>query len=470
MILPNGRALAALALGLVLALTGCSQLPHYQVNTQLPSYQPESGYRFVPDAAPPNTNSLFVCLVFSGGGTRAAALSYGVMEKLRDTRIVWQGVPKRLLDEVDCVSSVSGGSFTAAYYGLFGERLFSDFRPRFLERDIQGDLLGKALLPSNLLRLAFPNFGRIDLAAELYDEALFEGKTFQAMLARKRRPFVILNATNLANGDGFQFTQEQFDFLGSDLATYPVSRAVAASSAFPFLLSPVSLNNYPSPANYSVPRDVVLGEEDFHVNRRRYQWAKNRLAYLDKAARPYVHLMDGGLADNIGLRPIEDAFQRTSGFIRQLISAGEIEKLVFVVVNARTADQDALSRSESPPGLGTVAFKTATIALDNYSFETIEFMRELATARKQTQMVLTACQQKLDQCPGQTLPKLAKSLDPYVIEVNFEALADPERSRYFLGLPTSFALSREQVKDLVEVGPQILEQSPDFKGLLESLR
>ena len=95
------------------------------------------------------------------------------------------------------------------------------------------------------------------------------------------------------------------------------------------------------------------------------------------------------------------------------------------VVNARTADQDALSRSESPPGLGTVAFKTATIALDNYSFETIEFMRELATARKQTQTVLTACQQKLDQCPGQTLPKLAKSLDPYVIEVNFEALADP---------------------------------------------
>jgi len=219
-----------------------------------------------------------------------------------------------------------------------------------------------------------------------------------------------------------------------------------------------------------VPTDVVLGEEDFHVNRRRYQWAKNRLAYLDKEARPYVHLMDGGLADNIGLRPIEDAFQRTSGFIRRLISAGEIEKLVFVVVNARTADQDELSRSESPPGLGTVAFKTATIALDNYSFETIEFMRELATARKQTQMVLAACRQKLEQCPEQTLPKLAKSLDPFVIEVNFEALADPERRRYFLGLPTSFVLSREQVRDLVEVGPQILEQSPDFKSLLESLR
>jgi NTE family protein len=411
--------------------------------------------------------------VFSGGGTRAAALSYGVMEKLRDTQIVWQGVRKRLLDEVDCISSISGGSFTAAYYGLFGERIFSDFRPRFLERDIQGDLLGKALQPDNWLRLASPNFGRIDLAAAFYDEAVFEGKTFEDMAQRARRPFVILNATNLANGDGFQFTQDQFDFLGSDLSTYPVARAVAASSAFPILLSPLSLNNYPSPKNYKPPADAELGAEDFYNNRRRYQWARNRLAYLDKEARLYVHLMDGGLADNIGLRPLEDAYQRTSGFIRPLILNKEIDKLVFIVVNARTADQDDLSRSESPPGLGAVAYKTATVALDNYSFETIEFMRDLATARKQTQTVVAVCRQKLEQCPRQDqpqrLPGLAQAIDPFVIEVNFEAIVDPARRRYFLGLPTSFVLSREQVRDLVEIGPQLLDGSPDFKAMLEAL-
>lgn len=466
MISNKGRIMALLALGLALALSACA---HYPVNTPLASFQPDSGYRFTQDAVPPNTNSLFVCLVFSGGGTRAAAFSYGVMEKLRNTQIVWKGVMKRLLDEVDCVSSVSGGSFTAAYYGLFGERIFSDFRPDFLEHNVQGDLVSKALLPSNWVRLASPNFSRIDLAAELYDALLFQGKTFKDLADPKRRPFVILNATNLANGDGFEFTQEQFDYLGSDLATYPVSRAVAASSAFPFLLSPLSLKNYPSPKQYVAPTDTQLGEEDFYTNRRRYQWAHNRLAYLDKDARPYVHLMDGGLADNIGLRPLEDAYLRTSGFIRRLMSAGEIEKLVFIVVNARTDDQDDLSRAESPPSLGTVAFKTATIALDNYSFETIEFMRELATARKQTQIVIDACQQKLEKCPGQHLPKLAKSIDPYVIEVNFEAIHDPSRRRYFLGLPTSFSLSHAQVNDLVEIGPQLLDQSPDFKALLDSL-
>ena len=80
---------------LLALLSGCS---HYQRNEPFRVYQPDGGYRFGENAAGANTNSLFVCLAFSGGGTRAAALSYGVMEKLRDTRIVWKGVEKRLLD------------------------------------------------------------------------------------------------------------------------------------------------------------------------------------------------------------------------------------------------------------------------------------------------------------------------------------------------------------------------------------
>ena len=100
-------------------------------------------YGFPDEAAGANTHSLFVCLTFSGGGTRAAALSYGVLEKLRDTQIEWKGQTKSLLDEVDCISSVSGGSFTAAYYGLFGDRIFQDFEPRFLKRF--ADLHGAAL-------------------------------------------------------------------------------------------------------------------------------------------------------------------------------------------------------------------------------------------------------------------------------------------------------------------------------------
>src|SRR5947209_17418810 len=98
------------ALAALLALAGCA---HYFVNERLERFEPSRGYRYEAlERGAKNTDSLLVCLAFSGGGTRAAALAFGVLEKLRDTEIVWEGEKKRLLDEVDCISGVSGGSFT----------------------------------------------------------------------------------------------------------------------------------------------------------------------------------------------------------------------------------------------------------------------------------------------------------------------------------------------------------------------
>ena len=440
------------------------------VNEPLPSVRDSPDYRFNPTTIGKNTNSLFVCLTFSGGGTRAAALAYGVLEKLRNTRIVWKGVEKSLLDEVDCISSISGGSFTAAYYGLFGERIFQEFRDRFLVVDVEGALVRRAANPVNWIRLASPRFSRIDLAAEYYDEAIFERKSFHALAAGRGRPFVILNATNLANGERFEFTQDQFDVLVSDLGPYPVARAVAASSAFPFLLSPISLKNYPHPESFTLPPDYLGGLKDYETNRRRYYWARNRAVYVNDKELPYLHLMDGGLADNIGLRPIEAAYQRTGGFIRKLINDGEIEKLVLIVVNAGTESEDTISKKESPPGLKVVAVKTATIAMENYSVETVEVLKELRDARVRAQRNIAACQGRLAACPGAPpIPGLAVDIEPYVIEINFEAIPDAERRRRFLRLPTSFVLSVEQVESVIRIGPELLDAQPEWRALLESL-
>jgi predicted acylesterase/phospholipase RssA len=456
---------AALVLALLAGSAGCA---HWRENDPLPLQAPE--HRFPAEASGANTNSLFLCLTFSGGGTRAAALSYGVLEKLRDTKIEWKGQTKRLLDEVDCISSVSGGSFTAAYYGLFKDRIFTDFRARFLDENVERRLFWRLFNPYNWVRLASPWFSRIDLAAEYYDAHVFERETF-AKLATAGRPFVILNATNLANGERFEFTQDQFDFLASDLGPYPVARGVAASSAFPFLLSPISLKNYPHAADYQLPPDVAGGLEGYDVNRRRYYWARNRAMYVDTGKRPYVHLMDGGLADNIGLRPVESAFRRTSGFIRALINRDEIERFAIIVVNARTESEDAISRKSRPPGLVFVAGATATVAMGNYSSESIEVMRELAGARKQVQDTIAACQRKLDQCGGEQLPTLASgALEPFVIDIGFEALPTEERRRHFLDLPTSFELEPKQVQELIEVGPELLDASPEWSEFLEPLR
>src|SRR5262249_44916623 len=158
-------------------------------------------------------DELFVCVALSGGGTRAAAFAYGVLQALADARIDHNGLGS-LLDEIDCLSGISGGAFAAAAYVQMGSKdFFARFKPQFLDQDVQGQLVASAANPVNLVRLLSPYFSRIDLAAELYARLLF-GEATYATLDPTRRPFLLLNATNMANGSGFEFTQDEFDFLG----------------------------------------------------------------------------------------------------------------------------------------------------------------------------------------------------------------------------------------------------------------
>ncbi len=451
---------------LCLVAAGCA---HYRLNERLHQVAQE-GYRFDAIEAGSNSDSLFICLTFSGGGTPAAALAYGVLSKLASVTVHWDGQTIRLLDEVDCISSVSGGSFTAAYYAIYGDAIFKDFGDRFLYRNIEMDLLKRVLSPVNWVRLASPYFSRIDLAAELYDETIFGRQTFRNLLAKKRRPFLIINATHMQLGERFEFTQDRFDFLGSELLAFPIGRAVAASSAFPFLLSPISLQNFPPAQGFAIPESVSLALNDYYTNPRRYKWAKNLLAYTDKRAHPYVHLMDGGLADNIGLRALIDEYYR--GFIRDRLS-GKIKKLVIIAANARTMPHETLDMRERPPSLGTVAYKTATISMDSYSFETVEMMHALASERQKAQLALKHCQEAVDvRCPGKPrlTPLAGGELESFVIELNFDAVKDEKERECFLGLPTSFSLPRHQVRALSEVAGELLDANPTFQDLLRALK
>lgn len=81
-------------------------------------------------------------LAFSGGRTRAAAFSYGVLEELYRTEIAVDGRHRRLVDEVELITGVSGGSFTALSYVLYGDELVSEYEMRFLKRYVQGELIG----------------------------------------------------------------------------------------------------------------------------------------------------------------------------------------------------------------------------------------------------------------------------------------------------------------------------------------
>jgi NTE family protein len=450
----------------VCVLLSCA---HYPKNTALKIYDDSKGYRYLPVGETPDQDRLFVVLAFSGGGTRAAAFSYGVLKELENTSLPNKN-GQTMLDEVDLISSVSGGSFTAAYYGLYKKKIFEDFEKRFLNRDIQGELAHMLYNPANWFKLASPYFSRIDMAAELYNDTIFGQKTFQSIVSQGRHPYIAINATNMTTGSQFTFTQSQFDMIGSDLSKFTLARAVAASSAFPFLLSPVSMANHPDPDGFELPQDIQNGLKDFGINDRRYFWAKHRAEYqANKAEHPYLHLMDGGLADNLGLRYIIDEYARTSGLIFQRKS--RIKHLVVIVVNAKTEPPETLDMEAKSPGIKDVAFKTATVSMDNYSFETVQAAKELLTTSIKAQQNINACKKLLDKyCgAGHKIPTMGQGFKIHFIDINFLKVQDPDLKKTLLSLPTTFSLKPDEIQTLIDTGATLLRESEVYQALLRKL-
>src|SRR5499427_1208468 len=97
--------------------SGCAQRP---VNPPLKTYEKNASYEFEHLERNRGKQDDLVILAFSGGRTRAAAFSYGVLEALKRIEIKSsEGNTYRLLDEIDLITGVSGGSFTALAYGLY---------------------------------------------------------------------------------------------------------------------------------------------------------------------------------------------------------------------------------------------------------------------------------------------------------------------------------------------------------------
>ena len=196
------------------------------------------------------------------------------------------------------------------------------------------------------------------------------------------------------------------------------------------------------------------------------------MLYKDKADHPYVHLLDGGLADNIGLRHIIDSIRDASrpGGIRQWMNQRKINKLVVIIVNAKTEPPENIDKKKHAPSVATVAMKTATVAMENYSFETIELIKDLADAREQAQRSIHNCQQLLaERCPGGAKLATLNEMSFYIIEVNFESIPDSKEREEFLSLPTSFKLEPGVVDRLIQKGGELLRQSPEFQRLIKDL-
>jgi len=452
-------------------LGGCATRP---VNPPIAEAGAGEGYRLETRMRRSPDKENLVILAFSGGGTRAAAFSYGVLEFLRRTEVMGpKGNKIRLLDAVDVITGVSGGSFTALAYGLYGDKLFDIYEQSFLKRNVQGEIVARTLNPANWGNLMSTAWGRSELAAQLYDEILFHNATY-GDLARGDGPLILASATDISTGSRFVFNQTIFDVLCSNLDDVPLSRAAAASSAVPVVLSSVTINNYGGTCHKQYPAWIKLFTESTNPPRpaaRALRELRAAQAFSDSVHRPYIHLVDGGVSDNVGMRGVLDALE----VLEALHDAGvptrldDARRIIVFVVNSLSSPSTNWDESESPPGTVDILLKATGVPIDHYSFEAIELLKDTQVRWETMQKIRK--QPAVENAHDPELDRLTRvpHAEVYAIDVSFPMLADKAELDYLNQQPTSFVLPPEAVDRLRAAAGTIIMASPEFQRLLKDV-
>jgi NTE family protein len=463
------KSCVGLAVASALLLGGCATRP---VNPPLKQYHESAGHKLENLERNRRNQEDIVILAFSGGGTRAAAFSYGVLEALRRIEIVKSsGQRIRLLDEVDVITGISGGSFTALAYGLNGERLFDDYEKSFLKRDVQGALIRRILNPLNWPALMTARWNRSELAAQLYDEILFHGATF-ADLERAPGPAIAVGATELATGSRLVFVQQDFDVMCTDLGSFSLARAAAASSAVPVALSPLTINNYGGSCGYREPEWVRQFSEAPKPPRPAARLLKRQqeLRELDDGVKdPYFHLVDGAVSDNLGLRGVLDVMETFEALhaTGQPTPLDQARRIIIFVVNSVSLPSTKWNKSEAAPGSVTVLTKAAGVPIDRYASESIELLKDIDARWAAFRETRDSPAFTRDKDPKMVAVENAPSADIYPIEVSFQALKNEAERAYLNELPTSFSLPGEAIDRLRTAAGNIILDSPEFKQMLQ---
>jgi NTE family protein len=451
------------------------------------------GYRWSGLRHKPPADTL-VIVTASGGGTRAATLELSVLEALAKIKLKAGGT---LADRIDILSSVSGGSVTAAYFALKGTDGFPALE-RFAHGDGVGSILWSGLNPVGLARISTPHTERIDLLIDYFDKTLFRDRqtaddpTFGDLIRADHRPFLILNAGDMVEGVPFAFTQSNFDLLCSDMGPMKLSAAVAASAAFPVALSPVTLTDYshcaaqPDGADGTawLPRDARDDvATDWNINPERAMRGRVEQAYAhaDRSSgrqKGYIHLLDGGIADNLAVaEPYRMLTTNTSqsNFLED-IEDGNYRKIVFILINARSFASSSLDSQHATPGLVDMLLGTISSSIDRQSSGAAARLRDALNtdfaAKERDRRAAAAAQ--TDPAIAAALSAKADNLkaivaNSHLIEIDFDAIKDPACRAKYHDIATSWTNSRNEIDSLLLVGQALLTESDEYDRALAAV-
>lgn len=444
--LPTLRSVAALCL--VLLLAACSTFRPW-ANAPAPEV---AGFERVPPTA---ERPLVIVVALSGGGARAAAFGLGVLREMKATGFTLQGEPTTLLDQVNLISGVSGGSILAAHFAAFGDESLTRFESDYLLQDFEGTLVQLALSPVQAFRLSSPWYGRSHVLAERLDE-LYRGRTFGALLDHPRGPELLVTATDLTTGAPFEFTPEQFALICSDLRTVPLAFAVAASSSVPVLLAPMTLRNFAGTCDQPASAAAPIAD-----NYRTRLLRSSMQSYLSAEQRPFIHLVDGGVADNLGIRTVLDRLI-ASGSINATfgtVAPGSIRKVVLIAVNSERGLIERIDEVDRVP--------TTRQVIDALLFGASTRLTE--TTRAIMRDDVQRWRREIAEQRGTQGSPFAADAELHLIDVGLHDVPDRALREMVVSIPTAFTIDAGQVQRLIEAGGQVLRDSREFQRLRESL-
>jgi NTE family protein len=308
-------------------------------------------------------------------------------------------------------------------------------------------------------------YGTNDHMESVYDDLMFHGATY-ADLIRQGAPLIWIGATDISYGLVFTFNQDAFDLLCTDLPSFPLARAVAASNGFPVLFSPINLKNYADRCGGWRPGwidEKVVADEDTIL--RRKNLAREAEAYLDASQTRYVHLSDGGIADNLAMRGMlnqllevefDRQFMRSRGFMR-------LRRVLVVSVDGEAAQDTSIAKDATVGGLGRILGAVTGTQIDRYNFETLSLARnKVADIVGHIKKFRCESARVIDGHP-------CDDVEGYVVHLSLENIEDKATRERLEKIPTGLTIDDADVDALVAAGEGQVKRSPEIAKVLKAL-
>ncbi|MFO1201948.1 MAG: patatin-like phospholipase family protein [Tabrizicola sp.] len=413
---------------------------------------------------------LYVGLAFSGGGMRATAFAYGMLQELKAAGVD-TGTPNGLLDEVRLVSGVSGGSVMAAQLGLYGPQGIDGFRERFLVTNAEAYMTTSGLNPLTIVKGVSGGVNGRDTFGRYLDDTLFHGATFGDLRQRSHIKTWI-NATDMANNTPFLFSPETFDALCSDLSKVKLSEAVAASAAFPLVFTPIVLQAHQGKCTYHEPDWLTAARYNPEATAAMRAHARALESYTNPDEVKFVKLLDGGITDNFGTTGLAVERARAQVPYAPLTAeeAVKLKRMLFLVANAGVDKDYDWTKKVAGPGGVNLAMSIATSAMAAASRSGYDSMRgELRLW--ETELIEWRCALPLSEVRklrGTTEGWDCKDVKLFVGEASFASLPTALRDQLD-AVPTRLKLPTKQVDMVIEAGRLATRATPEFNGFLASL-